>query len=67
MAVTAAARSVAPLAAMPVTAVAGSTAPLRAAPAPAMMLYVVYVDGGDAGWIRILWVHEIPAPALNHT
>ncbi len=46
---------------------AGSTAPLRVAPAPAMVLYVVYVDGGDAGWIRILWVHAIPAQAVNRT
>ena len=68
------ARSTAPLAtvvarstAPPATVAARSTAPLPAAPAPAMMLYVVYVDGGDAGWIRILWVHEIPNPALNRT
>jgi len=29
--------------------------------------YMVYVDGGDAGWIRILWVHPIPAQAVNRT
>jgi len=28
---------------------------------------VVYVDGGDAGWIRILWVHAIPAPTVGRT
>jgi beta-lactamase regulating signal transducer with metallopeptidase domain len=47
--------------------VPGSRAPLGAAPAPAMILYVVYVDGGDAGWIRILWVHQIPPQAVNRT
>ncbi|HEY1206551.1 MAG: M56 family metallopeptidase [Bryobacteraceae bacterium] len=57
------ARSTAPLA----TVVARSSAPIPAALRPAMMLYVIYVDGGDAGWIRILWVHEIPAPILNRT
>jgi len=36
-------------------------------PAPPMMLYVVFVDGGDSGWIHILWVREIPAPVLNRT
>ncbi len=62
------ARSGAPAPAMQVPSVlAGSRAPLGAAPAPAMILYVVYVDGGDAGWIRILWVHQIPAPAVNRT
>ena len=55
------ARSVAPVSAPP------EPAPLRVAPAPAMVLYVVYVDGGDAGWIRILWVHAIPAQAVNRT
>ncbi len=35
--------------------------------APDVMLYVLYVDGGDAGWIRILWIHEVPAPVLNGT
>ena len=58
-----AAESAAPLA----TVVARSAAPVSAAPAPAMVLYVVYVDGGDAGWIRILWVHPIPAQAVNRT
>ena len=63
-----AAVSAPPAAATQVPAVlAGSRAPLGAAPAPAMVLYVVYVDGGDAGWIRILWVHAIPAQAVNRT
>ena len=65
---TAVARSAAPVSATPEPAVlAGRTAPPRAVHAPAMVLYVVYVDGGDAGWIRILWVHEISAPAVNRT
>ncbi len=38
-----------------------------APPAPPMMLYVVFVDGGDSGWIRIVWVRAIPAPVLNRT
>jgi hypothetical protein len=46
---------------------AGSSPPPVRRVEPAVMLYVVYVDGGDAGWIRILWVHEIPAPVSNHT
>jgi len=55
------ARSAAPVPVSP------EPAPLRVAPAPAMVLYVVYVDGGDAGWIRILWVHAIPAPTVGRT
>ena len=72
-AVAAATESAAPLAASaagggaPLAAVARNAVPVSAAPAPAMVLYVVYVDGGDAGWIRILWVHAIPAQAVDRT
>jgi len=55
------ARSTAPVSTPP------EPAALRAAPAPAMVLYVVYVDGGDAGWIRILWVHPVPAQPVGRT
>jgi beta-lactamase regulating signal transducer with metallopeptidase domain len=69
------ARNAAPLAAQPAIqapALARNVAlpvprPAIQAPAPAMTLYVVYVDGGDAGWIRILWVHAVPVPPLDHT
>jgi beta-lactamase regulating signal transducer with metallopeptidase domain len=69
------ARSSAPLRAVVArnTEVAGTSpfveavTPAPAAPAPALRLYVIYVNGGDAGWIRILWVHEIAVPALHRT
>jgi beta-lactamase regulating signal transducer with metallopeptidase domain len=31
------------------------------------VLYVVYVDDGAAGWIRIVWVHAVPSPTLGRT
>jgi beta-lactamase regulating signal transducer with metallopeptidase domain len=35
--------------------------------APAVMYYVVCFQGGEAEWIRIVWVHEAPNPALKGT
>jgi hypothetical protein len=31
------------------------------------MLYVVYFEDGDAGWIRIVWVHQVAVPVLDRT
>jgi len=41
--------------------------PLHPASVPAVMLYVVYFEDGDAGWIRIVWVHQVAVPVLDRT
>jgi len=60
------ARDFAPLSGAP-TSAAPVPAALPAFQAPPMTLYVVFVDGGDAGWIRILWVHQVSNQPLNRT
>jgi beta-lactamase regulating signal transducer with metallopeptidase domain len=41
--------------------------PLHPASVPAVMLYVVYFEDGDAGWIGIVWVHQVAVPVLDRT
>jgi beta-lactamase regulating signal transducer with metallopeptidase domain len=43
-----------------------AVAPIAVPPGEAV-LYVIYVNDGGSGWIRIVWVHALPSPTLGST